>query len=250
MAHEDKYKKTNKKYLSLVAMVGIMGAALIGLGAGCADVAGYDEVLNSEVQVPSVAELREKLVEKVEKEKEKALAIKDEEAESRMSTFTEGSFAEFTVDYPSLWTVDHWRGGVSMKSDETGEFVSIFEQIVGHPEAGLERRNVVVDGVQSVRYDEVSDGGASVHIIEIPYNDKILEISGNLNVELFDEIISSFRFQDSQSLPDRDLNHWDIRDGRVCIQKITYARKSESEQCQVFSTPCDVPEYWEVCDDN
>ena len=29
---------------------------------------------------------------------------------------------------------------------------------------------------------------------------------------------------------------------------IAYARKDDESECQAFATPCDVPQYWEVCD--
>ena len=71
----------------------------------------------------------------------------------------------------------------------------------------------------------------------------------NSNSDKFANILQSFKFtKEDELMPDRDLNHWDIRDGRVCVQVITYARQNKSSACQAFGTPCEVPDYWEVCD--
>ena len=262
-------RRTNKAYVSLVALLGVLGAGLIGLGAGCADVTGYRQALDSEMKVPSVAELREKLTRQARSEGEAALAAAAAEVAARMSTLTESSWAQFAMQYPSAWQVEHWRGGVTMKDAATGEFVSVFEQIVGHPVSPASKQAVVVGGVSGVRYEEQlsesnnaeckmqpapteASGNAecetSVYIVELPYQSKILEINGRADRATFEKILASFSFRDGLSLPDRALNHWDIRDRRVCIQVVTYARQTKSAQCQAFPTPCDVPQYWEVCD--
>lgn len=33
-----------------------------------------------------------------------------------------------------------------------------------------------------------------------------------------------------------------------CIQVITFAENPETGECEMFPTPCDVPEGWELCD--
>ena len=50
-------------------------------------------------------------------------------------------------------------------------------------------------------------------------------------------------------MPDKSLSHWDVREGRICVQMITYAKKSQNSKCEMFPTPCDVPDNWKVCDE-
>ncbi len=243
-------KKTNKKYLSLVVSIGLIGASLIGLGGGCASITGYDEVSRSQAAEPSIAELRESLTEKVRRDAEEALRQKDEEIANRMTTLAESTFADFVMQYPSVWKVQHWDSGVSMKSEDTGEFVSVFKQIVSHPVPESDRQKITVGGVDGEFYqDKLPENDVDIFIVELEYNGDILEINAQTEREVFDKIIDSFSFKDELSLPDRNLNHWDIREGRTCIQVITYARQNSAGQCQAFPTPCDVPEHWQVCDE-
>ena len=268
-------RKTNKAYVSLVALLGVLGAGLIGLGAGCADVTGYRQALESEVRAPSVAELREKLTTRVRRDTAAALAAKEAEVEARMTKLTESAFAKFALEYPSDWKIQHWDKGVSLKDEATGEYVSVFVPIVGHPAPSGGGEDIVISGVKGVRYveailsDQTSDYGlqtadsvnldsqspksdsrsptAELQIIELPYKGKTLEINGRTDAQTFEKILASFAFRDELSLPDRPLNQWDIKDKCVCLPVITYARPNQSSACQAFPTPCAVPPYWEVC---
>jgi hypothetical protein len=258
-------RKSNKKYLSLVGIIGLMGVGLIGLGAGCTDISGYGEVLETEAKAPSVAELREKLTVQVRNTAAAAMADKEAEVQARTTKLSESSFADFVIEYPSDWKVQHWKTGVSMKDEETGEFLSIYEQIVDKPRLSSDKESILVDGVQRDVYKdqltsdyslrtsdnsvtEVRSPKTEVFIIEIPYEGKVLEVNAITDRDTFNKIIYSLSFMDDLSLPDRPLNSWDIKDKRFCLQVITYARKNKSSQCEAFPTPCDVPEYWEVCD--
>ena len=140
---------------------------------------------------------------------------------------------------------------MSAKSATTGEYVSVFMQLVDHPVLEADKTVIDLSGVKALFY-EVSlpnNDGVVIKVVEVEMEDgEILEL--NSNSDKFDKILSSFLFeQDSEdALPDRALNHWDVRDKKVCVQMIAYARKDAGSECQAFPTPCDVPQYWEVCD--
>ncbi|OGH83437.1 MAG: hypothetical protein A2469_01125 [Candidatus Magasanikbacteria bacterium RIFOXYC2_FULL_40_16] len=244
-------RKTSRKHLGIVALVGIMGAGLISLGAGCVDITGYDKVLESQAKIATVAELREKFNQRVQEINAQLLEEKETEIENNMSKMRESTFAKFSMDYPSTWSVEHWENGVSAKSATTGEYVSVFMQLVDHPVLEADKTVIDLSGVKALFY-EVSlpnNDGVVIKVVEVEMEDgEILEL--NSNSDKFDKILSSFLFeQDSEdALPDRALNHWDVRDKKVCVQMIAYARKDAGSECQAFPTPCDVPQYWEVCD--
>lgn len=241
-------KKTSKKHLGMVALLGIMGAGLISLGAGCSDVTGYNAALKSTAEQMSPAQLREKILADFETDKAAELEkIKKENAE-RPTTLEENTFADFSLNYPNSWQAKHWRNGLSAKSEETGDYISVFVQLVDHPVLDKDKAIVTVGGRKAWRYEtQIGEDKKPVFIIEIPLEKQVLEI--NSNYSDFDKILESFKFTtEDEMMPDRDLNHWDIRDGRVCVQVITYARKSESSNCEAFATPCEVPSAWDVCD--
>ncbi|OGH59465.1 MAG: hypothetical protein A2725_01405 [Candidatus Magasanikbacteria bacterium RIFCSPHIGHO2_01_FULL_33_34] len=242
--------KTSKKHLGIVVLVGIMGAGLISLGAGCTDVTGYNKVLDSKMSEISPVELREKFTAQAREDNLRALEAKEEEFENKMSKLSESSFAKFSMDYPSTWSVEHWKNGVSAKNSETGEYVSVFMQLVDHPVRQLDKQSIKLDNMPAFSYEVLfSDNDAKISVVEVEMDDgSILEI--NSNSEKFVRMLESFSFEsdDENALPDRELNHWDVRDKKVCIQMIAYARKNKDSECEAFATPCDVPQYWEVCD--
>jgi pyruvate,water dikinase len=233
-------RKTHKTFLSLVAGLGILGAALIGLGAGCSG-APYRYTSDASVEEGiTPAMIREKAT-------QKALEDRDALDAVRMATLSITDFASFEVQYPQSWDVRYWNGGVSMVDKETGEYVSIFRQVLGHPVDPDKRAPLSVDGRSAVRFADTSPKDESaLSVVEIDLTDgSTLEI--NSNSDRFEDILQSFHFVDSD-IPDRPLTHWDVREGDVCIQMITYARESEADECRVFATPCDIPDGWEVCD--
>ncbi len=243
-------RKTSKRHLGMVALIGIMGAGLISLGAGCADVTGYDKVLESKVNMSSPSELREKFTEKMQEDNELALEAKEKEFENTMSQLDESTFAQFSMDYPSLWSLEHWENGVSAKNKETGEYVSVFIQLVDHPVAESDKTEINLGGKQAYTYEiPLPDSNSKIRVVEVKLDDgDVLEIDSNS--DKFDKMLTSFKFdgENEDNLPNRALNHWDVRDKKVCVQMVTYARKDKNNQCQAFATPCDVPQYWEVCD--
>ena len=76
-------------------------------------------------------------------------------------------------------------------------------------------------------------------MVELSYGDETIEINGR--TELFDDIFQSFLFEEPSSsvLPDEP----------ICIQVLAYARSNPESACHAFSTPCDVPDGWESCDE-
>lgn len=243
-------RKTSKKHLGLVAVIGIMAAGIVSLGAGCTDITGYNAVLKGTSEQISPAELREKFGKFAKEEKERELALKDKEISERMNTLRENTFAEFTINHPALWQVDHWSSGLSIISPENGQYISIFKQLVDHPVDKQEKEEIKVDNKKALRYSAESEDGIVVHIVEIDLGSEgVLEI--NSNSEIFEKMLDSFNFiteDEEGALPDRALNHWDVREKRICIQMIAYARANKTAKCQAFPTPCEVPEHWDVCD--
>ena len=238
-------KKTNKKFLGLVGLIGILGAGLIGLGAGCADITGQGEVLEIEAASPSLAELREKLTERVREDKKLALASKDEEFAARTALLRDEEF-DLQLEYPSQWDVEYWNGGITISDPETENYFSLFRQIIGHPVPDANKLAIEIDGLSGIRYEDSSaKDGSLIYIVELDQG-KTLELNGNS--EHFEKVLESLDFGLKKETSERPLNHWDIRDKRICVQIATYARQNKGAQCELFPTPCDVPEYWEVCD--
>ena len=240
--------KTSKKHLGMVALIGIMAAGVVSLGAGCSDITGYNAALKSAADQMSPAQLREKILKDFEEEKKQELEKVKKDNEERMTVLNEDSFAKFSLQYPNSWQAKHWRNGLSAKDEQTGEYVSVFIQIVDHPVLDKDKAIITVGNRKAKKYQsEVGEDKRQVYIVEIELDKEILEI--NSNSDKFDKILENFKFADEEAaLPDREINHWDIRDGKVCIQMITYARKNKADECQAYPTPCDVPPYWEVCD--
>jgi len=240
-------KKTSKKYLGAVALLGIMSAGLISLGAGCLDITGYNATLKSTVDQIAPAQLRERILEDFQKEKKAELEQVKKEAKEKLTTLDESGFANFSLQYPNSWQAKHWRNGLSAKDDETGEYISVFLQLVDHPVLERDKAIITVGGKKALRYQsELGEDKKPVYVVEIKLDNEILEI--NSNSEKFESLLEGFSFDGGLNLPERELNHWDVRDKKVCIEMVAYARKNDSSECEVFSTPCDVPQYWEVCD--
>lgn len=235
--------KTHPHFLGLVAALGLLGSAVIGLGAGCSDIAAQLTGPRSADFTVSPAAIRHKV-------EEKFLAFQAKKEDNALSTLTVKDFASFSIQYPTKWSVEQWNGGVTMQHKETGEYISVFRQVVGHPVPMDQKQQIMVGQKQALRYQISTDEdiASQIYIIEIQMDEKnILEI--NAKTERFQTLLDTFSFLPEDSfITDRDLNHWDIKEGRICAQMITYARSNKTAACQAFPTPCDVPEYWEVCD--
>lgn len=237
-----KGRKTHKSSLGMIAALAVLAGSIMMLGAGCEALQRNNEPVIDEL---TPAQIRMQLEEKIGAEKQAEL-------EATTSTLHIDSFEKFNLIYPSTWSVDQWNGGVTLRHAQTGEYISLFDQIIGHPVASDAKESVVVGGKEATRYTEDYKGDgtedAAFTVIEIDMEGYVFEI--NSNAEHLDDILNTLIFGDIEETDERPLNHWDVREGRVCIQMITYARSAEGEACQVFPTPCDVPEYWEVCDDD
>ena len=234
-------KKTNKKYLSFIGMIGLVASLLVGVGAGCDNIRNTDNfvfVPNTEI---TPAQIREKAEEELTKKFE-------EENNAKRVVLHEDSFAKFQLSYPSGWQVEHWGSGLTIHNIETNEYFSIFKQLVSHPISDEGKKEIKVSGLDAKRYEEnLVDTTSTLSIVEFKTADGVvLEINGS--TKLFDEILSSISFESESDIPDTGISHLDVREKRVCVQMATYARESNSDSCVFFSTPCSVPEDWEVCD--
>lgn len=234
-------RRSNHKMLSLITGLGIIGAALISVGAGCGGYVSETPTVDPNLGV-TPAEIRERAEAKVAAEKA------EEQAELMTELFVD-DFADFTVSYPAAWKLKQWRGGVTMQDAETGNYVTIARQLVDTPVADDATESVSLDGVDGRTYTTNLASGAEVQVVELEYQGQTIEISGT--GEQFQKVLESLDFVSSTSPEideDRPLTHWDVREGRACIQVIAYARENEGAQCTAFPTPCDVPEGWTVCD--
>jgi pyruvate, water dikinase len=240
-----KGKKTHRGYLGLVAAVGLVAAGLIGLGTGCSDMHSLSQNNTGETAYVAPAVIREKAT-------EKAMQEKNEERAAEMSILKESIFAEFTLKYPAGWEVSHWNGGVTLRDASTDNslgYVSIYKQLVALPLSEDAFTSMTVDGyaAQTVTLPAQTDEDVGLTYIQLEQNGNTIVIEGtNIAVE---NILTSINFtEEGEAITDRPLTHWDQREGRICVQVITYAKEREEAVCKAFSTPCEVPDGWKVCD--
>src|SRR3989339_150488 len=213
-----KGKKNSPKFLGLLAATGLASALLISL-AGCSNFLG--PMAKVDVADWSPAAVREKITASVA-----------EQMAAQTFTLKEDSFAHFSLEYPYGWQVEHWVGGVTIKNPLTGEYLSVFKQLVDHPVAVDQEQSVLVDGVAGKQfYSQVAEG--QIAVIELDLPDMVLEI--NSNVKDWNTFLSSFKFATSTTgLPDKAVNHWDVRDKTLCVPMITYARVDNKSVCTAF----------------
>lgn len=233
-------KKTHKSYLGLVAAIGLIGASMITLGMGCDN--KQSSIFNLQSSAPEVspAEIRQKA-------EAKAAAEKEKEWNEERATLQEDNFAHFTLQYPVSWSVENWNGGLTIKNPETDQYISIFKQLVGHPVEASKKQAVKVSGLDAWLYSDILPKDETIiNIVELALDGEILEI--NSNADLFAEILATFQLTQGSPTPDRATTHWDVKEGRLCVQMVAYARQTKDDECQMFATPCDVPEGWEVCE--
>ena len=237
-----KGNKTHKPYLGLVAALAVLSASLMMVGGGCDSLSGELPAPQTDLIDMSPAEIRERVEKKLNETQET-------ERQKPTQELKVDSFESFSIKYPPEWSVENWNGGITVRNGYTTEYISIFKQLVGHPVAEGFKKPILVDGKEGATYQEDYKGDgtglAMFHVVEIEMEDYIFEI--NSNAENFDDILATLEFI-SEDSPDRPLTHWDVREKRVCIQMITYARQGTEGVCEVFPTPCDVPDGWNVCD--
>jgi pyruvate,water dikinase len=231
-------KKTNTKMLSIIACIGLFGAGMITLGAGCGGVVPAPTT-TEEVPIVTPAEIRERAEARLLQEQEKTVPLAE--------LFVD-DFADFTVSYPAGWRLKQWRGGVTMTDTSSSEYVTIARQLVSPPVAQETASPIIIDGIEAMEYQTRLVDGTELRFVVLEYQGEIIEISGTS--QMFSQILTSIDFVSSSNpgvVEDRDLNHWDAREGRACIQVVTYARETQGSECLAYPTPCDVPEGWEVC---
>jgi pyruvate,water dikinase len=233
--------KTNPTFLGLIAGIGLLAAAVIGLGAGCAD----PNLANDMPTVVNVSpgQIREKIAAKQAADAEKEALAESETLGKDPVQVKVSTFAEFTLSHPRGWQVEYWPGGMTMRDPKTGHFVSVFEQLVGHPAKGDAATKTTISGYEAIRYSDTSPkDGAPYHIVEIDLHDMYVEI--NATAPQLDAILQTLTFTGT---PEKPINQWDIREKRTCLQIATYAKPRTGGTCELYPTPCDVPTGYEVC---
>jgi pyruvate,water dikinase len=241
----NKGKKTHKGYLSLVATIGVMAAGLIGLGAGCSSTPILDAPQNESTYV-SPAEIRERAMKRAEEKKEMERA-------AEMATLTESIFANFTLQYPAGWEVAHWNGGVTLKDSKDTEegiapYVSIYKELVAPPIDNAAFSDITIAGIFAKQVS-LGEEGKAITYIRFDQDDDTIVIEGTRDAVA--QVVNTISFPNPEgTVTDRPLTHWDQREGRICVQVITYAKDREEAVCEAFPTPCDVPDGWEVCDED
>ncbi len=232
-------RKTNKKYLSLVLAIGAMAATFMGVGAGCVGVTADIDSQASTTPEVTPAQIRERAVEKVTQ------MYREGRAEERVQ-LSVNTFANFRFSHPVGWQVSQWNGGVTAQDPQTGEYVSVYKELLSPPVPESAKQVVQVGGRTGWKTD-LALGEKQTTLVEVIVDDETTVFIEGRGAA-FESILASFGFFESTSTVDRPLTHWDIREKRACIQVITYARQGKDGQCQAYSTPCEVPDGWQVCD--
>ncbi len=234
--------KTNPAYLGLVAVVGLLSAAVMGLGAGCVN-PQINAFQNAPVTDVAPGLIRERLEAKqaldAAKEVEReATSLGKDPVRIKVTTF-----ANFSLEHPRGWAVEYWPGGMTMRDAKTGHFVSVFEQLVRHPAKTTGKTDFMLGEYKATRYTDISPkDGAPYQIVEVDLPDMFVEI--NATAPQLDAILATIKFEGT---PDKPINQWDIREKRTCVQIVTYAKPRSGGECTLYPTPCDVPTGYEVC---
>ena len=234
-----KGKKTHAGYLSLVVTLGLLSASVMALGAGCAGTTS-SRVENTPYTDVAPALVREKLEQKMQAEETRQRQLPSQ-------ILRESTFANFSIQYPMDWSVEHWNGGVTFRNEFLGEYMSIFRQLLPHPVADDAKEKIMVGGRDAFRFEAVGGGGERMPVVEVPMPDgSVLEFNGT--AAQFDGVLLTLTFSSSlEPSASRPPTQWDVREKRLCAQMITYARETAGGACIAYPTPCDVPEDWEVC---
>jgi len=225
--------KTNKTYLSIVATFGIMMSSLLGVGAGCIETVFPAKVVERD-QIVTPAQLRMQVEQKVtenlaaEHEKEQALAQKDR------------ALPEFTLDYPDHWQVSTADGSVKFYDRDDGEYIQVYRLADMKEGTGTNASAALVGGLNGTKYTEMQ-GGATTTIYELatPSGDT-LYVAGQ--AEELEEMVESieFFFITQPNAPPSGGEE-------ICAQVISYGENPDTGECQLFPTPCDVPDGWQSC---
>ena len=181
-----KGKKTSGKFLSLVVMFGVVCASLIGVGAGCTN-----DVLEKTAPVinsndPTPAQVREKVTQN-----------KDEEFAKTMITLKESGFANFTLQYPIGWVVEHSENKLTIENSENAnEYFMIssagFEGSKKMSEDTL--THFTLGDLEAVRYIDNAMGGPdeAFEAVEVGESRNKLFIRGR--GDRFEDVLNSVKF--------------------------------------------------------
>jgi len=163
-----------------------------------------------------------------EHEKEQALAQKDR------------ALPEFTLDYPDHWQVSTADGSVKFYDRDDGEYIQVYRLADMKEGTGTNASAALVGGLNGTKYTEMQ-GGATTTIYELatPSGDT-LYVAGQ--AEELEEMVESieFFFITQPNAPPSGGEE-------ICAQVISYGENPDTGECQLFPTPCDVPDGWQSC---
>ncbi len=179
-----KGKRTSAKFLGLLVAVGLVATGFVALGAGC----NYqsDKQLEETMQNDlSPAQMRQMISQKLA-----------EQENNQMQIYKESSFADFSLQYPKGWSVEHTDNSVAFRNEETNDyfFVSI-NGLEGSSSIAPERlQKLTVGGRDAVRYTDNFKGepDGQFEAVEVGKGKDILFIRGR--GEKFDAILNSMQF--------------------------------------------------------
>lgn len=182
-------RRTSAKYLSLLIAVGVMAASFIVLGAGCteANFRELDKAIEAgkgNVSEMAPARVREMITEKI-----------TEQLNAKNQTLKENSFANFTLQYPMGWTVEHDKNSVVLRDDSTGDYFFISANGVEGSGSILPEmlKQFILDGKEAVRYTDNFKGepDGQFEAVEIGKGKDVLFVRGK--GERFDMILNSMK---------------------------------------------------------
>lgn len=176
--------KTHKGFLTLVVGFGALAASLIGMGSGCSDLMNKDIV-----PVPEVSEYipPAKIREELEKNFKKQM---DKFTDEKMVTYSEAGFANFRLEYPADWSMEHTGESLTVTGASSTEYMRIFVRSTSLLNSASTSTVHVADrearkGIQVPLSDRVAP-----ELIEIPIKgEKLLTIEGG--GERFEKVLSS-----------------------------------------------------------
>ncbi|MEK7644360.1 MAG: phosphoenolpyruvate synthase, partial [Patescibacteria group bacterium] len=237
-------RKTSVKMLSIISAMGILGSSLILAGAGCTEILNstpgeaLQKISESEA---TPAKIREQVTKKI-------TDLKNFELNEGVAVYKFSGFVNYSISYPKGWNIEQWPDGVAFQEEKTGEFVSVFRQLVSYPGTVL-KKEVEVIGKKGTQFSVSWDGKKPVTVIEIPLaSGETLEINGN--ADKLDKFLDSLKLSPELGKANPLINQWDIKEKKSCAPMVIYARESKDSECKPHLKSCDVPLSWQVCDGN
>ena len=217
--------KTSPTYVAFVGMFAALAAGFVMIGGGCSMLQQHTPTQDISSE-PSIAQIREKLEQNIEKRYANTHAYR---------IYEERNFAEFSIQYPYTWHIQRLDQGISFTNPDSTEFVSLFIQQIPHQVLPDNKNTLFIDDKSAVSFDIDTYDGQKIHVVEVYLDDdSVLEI--NTNYADFATIQKSLLFTSGLD-----------EDTTICAQVITFAKESDAGNCVAFSTPCQVPEGWMTC---